>query len=258
MSSRARITTEDEPLRLTGVLCLLVVLAVVPAASADEDLLGRMAHLATHYHEDVTRLDAGVKELERLVAAQPTAPALAMLARITYIWAGARAGTREEKLAAYERGRAAAERALQHDATSVDARYWRAANFGRIVETTGGVKAVLRGISFSFVDEMKTILAQQPRYVAAYGFLGAYYARLPWPLGSVDEAASLYARAVALDPRGSQQRVGLARALIEKKKIEEAREHLRRVLEEPSPSNPAERALHDLPEARKLLDALPR
>jgi tetratricopeptide (TPR) repeat protein len=215
-----------------------------------------MAHLATHYHEDVTRLDAGMRELERLVTTEPTPPALAMLAQITYIWAGARAPTREEKLAAYERGRAAAERALQRDPTNVEARYWRAANFGRIVETTGGVKAVLRGITFNFVDEMQTILAQKPSYVAAYGFLGAYYLQLPWPLGSVDKAATMYARAVALDPHGSQQRVGLAKALIEKKKIGEAREHLVRVLEEKTPTNPAERMLHDLPDARRLLDTL--
>ncbi len=116
----------------------------------------------------------------------------------------------------------------------------------------------MRGIGFNFVDEMKTILSQQPQYVAAYGFLGAYNHRLPWPLGSLDEAVSLYAKAVALDPHGSQQRVGLARTLIDKKKIQEAREHLVRVLEEKAPTNPAEWTLHDLPEARRLLEALPR
>jgi tetratricopeptide (TPR) repeat protein len=238
------------------VLCL-ALLSAVPAR-ADDAVLGRMAHLATHYHEDVSRLDAGVKELERLVAAEPTPAALAMLARITYIWAGARATTRDEKLAAYERGRDAAERALQRDPSHADARYWRASNYGRIVETTGGVKAVLRGIGFNFVDEMKTILGRDPRYIPAYGFLGAYYLRLPWPLGSVDEAATMYAKAVALDPHGSQQRVGLAKALIEKKKIADAREHLQRVVDEMAPTNPAERALHDLPEARRLLETLLR
>ena len=193
--------------RATGGVFCLVLVVFLPVAWADDGVLGRMAHLATHYHEDVTRLDKGVKELERVVAAAPTPPALAMLAQITYIWAGARASTRDEKLAAYERGRDAAERALQRDPSSADARYWRAANFGRIVETTGGVKAVVRGIGFNFVEEMKTILSQQPQYVAAYGFLGAYNHRLPWPLGSLDEAVSLYAKAVALDPHGSQQRV---------------------------------------------------
>jgi tetratricopeptide (TPR) repeat protein len=240
------------------VVFCLVLLVVVPAARADDSMLGRMAHLATHYHEDVTRLDGGVKELERLVAAEPTPAALAMLARITYIWAGARATTREEKLAAYERGREAAERALQRDPNNADARYWRAANFGRVVETTGGVTAVLKGVGFSFVDEMKTILNRRPDYVAAYGFLGAYYLRLPWPLGSVDEALSMYAKAVALEPHGSQQRVGLAKALIEKKRFGEAREHLVHVVEEKTPANPAERMLHDLPDARRLLETLPR
>src|SRR5687768_5126220 len=129
--------------RAGGGVSYLVLVFALTAAWADDGVLRRMAHLATHYHEDVTRLDDGRKELERLVAAEPTPPALAMLAQITYIWAGARAASREEKLVAYERGRDAAERALQRDPSNADARYWRAANFGRIVETTGGVKAVL-------------------------------------------------------------------------------------------------------------------
>jgi tetratricopeptide (TPR) repeat protein len=242
------------------MLCLVVVcvLAVPPAAWSDDGLLARMAHLTTHYHEDAGRLDAGVKELERSVAGDPSPPALAMLAQITYLWADVRAATRDEKLAAYDRGRDAAERALKRDPRNVDARYWRAANVGRSIETKGGVEAALQGLGFDFVGEMKTILDMQPRYSAAYGFLGAYYSRLPWPLGDVDKAARMYTEGVALDPHGTQQRIGLAKILIDRKKTAEAREQLLRVLNETAPSNPAEWTLHHAPDARRLLEGLSR
>jgi tetratricopeptide (TPR) repeat protein len=237
--------------------CLFAV-CLVAAAWADDGLLARMAHLATHYHEDPSRLDAAVREMERAVAADPTPPRLAMLARITYVRADVRAPTREERLAAYERARETAERALARDPDNVDARYWRAVNVGRSIQLTGGIKAAVKGLSFSFVDEMTAILERQPGYVSAYAFLGAYYHALPWPLGSVDKAVAMYARAVTLDPHGTQQRVGLAKALIDKKKPAEAREHLLRVLDEKTPSNPAEWTLKDRPEARALLDTLTR
>jgi hypothetical protein len=72
----------------------------------------------------------------------------------------------------------------------------------------------------------------------------------------VDEAMRMFKKGLALNPRGTGMRVGLAKTLIGKKMPTEARVELRRVLDETAPSNPAEWKLRDVPAARKLLETL--
>jgi len=60
-----------------------------------------------------------------------------------------------------------------------------------------------------------------------------------------------------VDGRFTGLRVGLARTLIKRGRIPEARGELQAVLDEKTPSNPADWTLKDSPEARRLLDALP-
>jgi len=60
-----------------------------------------------------------------------------------------------------------------------------------------------------------------------------------------------------VDGRFTGLRVGLARTLIKRGRIPEARRELQAVLDEKAPSNPADWTLKDSPEARRLLDALP-
>ena len=237
------------------VLLSLVVAWPVVADAADPGLLTRMNYLATHYHEDPARLDAGRAELEKAVAAEPSVPALAMLARITYIWGDVRVTTRDDKLAAYDRGRQVADLALQRDPKSADARFWRAVNLGRWAELKGVFQAL--GEVRTLRDEMNAILREHPNYTSAYSFLGNYYYQVPGLLGGdVDEAMRMFKKGLALNPRGTGMRVGLAKTLIGKKMPKEARVELQRVLDETAPSNPAEWKLRDVPAARKLLETL--
>ena len=73
------------------VAALMVsLLAASSASAADPALVTRMAHLASHYHEDPARLDAGRAELEAAVVAEPSVPVLVSLAQISYIWGDVR------------------------------------------------------------------------------------------------------------------------------------------------------------------------
>jgi tetratricopeptide (TPR) repeat protein len=214
-----------------------------------------MAHLASHYHEGVDRLDGGRAELEAAARARPTVPVLVALARISYVWGDVRATGRDAKLAAYERGRQAADEAFKLDPASADARYWRAVNLGRWAETKGVFSALAEVTTLR--DEMQAILRFHPAYTDAYGFLGSYYCELPWLIGGdVDKALGMFGKGLALEPRATGQRVGLAKALIKKGRLEDARAELQRVLDEKTPSNPAEWRLRDVAEARKLLETL--
>lgn len=236
---------------------LLSLLAVWPApanAAADAGLRSRMERLTTHYHEDPTRLDAARAELEAAVTAQPSVALLVMLAQISYLWGDIRGSTSDAKIQAYERGRQAADLALQRDPGNADARFWRAANLGRWLEGHRLQAATKIG---SLRDEVQAIIRDHPDYVGAYSFLANYYYRAPWPWGSLDEATKMFRQGLARDPRASGMRVGLARTLIDKRMPNEARAELQRVLDEKAPSNLAEWTLRDAPDARKLLDSLP-
>jgi tetratricopeptide (TPR) repeat protein len=236
---------------------LLSLLAVWPApASAADDpgLLPRMERLTTHYHEDPTRLDASRAELEAAVAAQPSVALLVMLAQISYIWGDIRGATSDAKMRAYERGRQAADLALQRDPGSADARFWRAVNLGRWLERNW-LQAVAK--IGSVRDEVQAIIRDHPDYVGAYSFLGNYYYRAPWPWGNLDEAMRMFRQGLAREPRATGMRVGLARTLIDKSMPNEARAELQRVLDEKAPTNFAEWTLRDAPNARKLLESLP-
>jgi tetratricopeptide (TPR) repeat protein len=234
-------------------MCLLAVWPA-PASAADAGLLPRMERLLTHYHEDPTRLDAARTELEAAVASQSSVALLVMLAQISYVWGDIRGSTSDAKVQAYERGRQVAELALQRDPGNVDARFWRAANLGRWLERHRLRAATQIG---SLRDEMQAIIRDHPDYAAAYGFLGYYYYRAPWPLGDLDEAMKMFRQGLTRDPRASGMRVGLARTLVDKGRPNDARAELRRVLDEKAPSNLADWTLRDAPDARKLLESLP-
>ena len=61
---------------------------------------------------------------------------------------------------------------------------------------------------------------------------------------------------VMLDPKYTWLRVGLAKTLVKKKRVDEARRELRAVLDEKEPRNLADWTLKDSQQARELLDSL--
>jgi hypothetical protein len=234
---------------------LLALLATCATSVADEVLITRMTRLASHYHEDVSQLDAGRDELEAAVKRVPSVQMLVVLARICYVWGDVRATPRDAKLASFGRGRDVANQAFELEPENTEARYWRAVNLGRWVETKGMFSALAEVASLR--DEMNVILRRHPDYTPAYGFLGSYYSQVPWLLGGdLNKARKMFDEGLALDPHGTGQRVGLAKTLIQQKNIIRARAELQRVLDEKMPSNPAEWTLRDAPEARRLLRTL--
>jgi tetratricopeptide (TPR) repeat protein len=235
-------------------LLTLFVVCPAPVRAADAELVPRMQRLTTHYHEDPARLDAGRAELEAAVKSQPSVAVLVMLAQISYVWGDIRGSTSDAKIQAYERGRQVADLALQQEPGNADARFWRAANLGRWLERNRLRAATQVG---TLRDEMQAIIRDHPDYAGAYGFLGYFYYRAPWPWGNRDEAMKMFRQGLARAPRNTGMRVGLARTLVDKGLADDARAELQRVLAEKAPSNLADWTLRDAPDARKLLESLP-
>ncbi len=73
--------------------------------------------------------------------------------------------------------------------------------------------------------------------------------------GDLDRAEKLFRTGLGLDPTFTSIRVGLAKTLLKKGRVAEARKELEAVLAEKAPHNLADWTLKDSVEARELLDS---
>jgi hypothetical protein len=245
---------------MRGVATIGVLIGILlsggPAGAASA-LVRELEVVATRYHEDPARLDRVRDELRRATASAPDADTLVALARVSLIWGDVRATTTEDKLAAYDQGRQAGKRAAELTPRSAPAHFWAAANTGRWGQTKGVVRSlfllpdVQRGID--------TVIEIDPGFAPVYVLAGTVYYEVPGLLGGdLARSEAMFRKGLALDPRFTAMRVGLARTLIKLGRAAEARQELQAVLGERSPTNPAEWTVKDAPEARRLVEGLPR
>lgn len=234
-----------------------VLLAVTWAARAEatSPYVAELAGFFSRYHEDPPRLDTIQAGLEAAVKTDPDLPNLLALAQVCFIWGDIRAQTEEEKLHAYDRGRQAAERAVELDPKNVWAHLWFAINTARWGQTNGVVTSLF--LLPTVKREINTILKLDPNLPPAYALAGNVYYEVPGLLGGdLAMAERMFRKGLELDPRFTSMRVGLARVLIKQGRVAEAREELQRVLDEKHPENLADWTLKDSKRARALLDAL--
>ena len=96
-----------------------------------------------------------------------------------------------------------------------------------------------------------------PAFTPAYVLGGNVFYEVPSLLGgNVDRAEEMFRKALTLDGQLTAAHVGLAKTLIKKRQLAEARSELQAVLDEQHPRSPAEWTLHDAPEARELLRSI--
>jgi tetratricopeptide (TPR) repeat protein len=104
---------------------------------------------------------------------------------------------------------------------------------------------------------METALELDPRFPPAYVLAGTVYYEVPGLFGGdLEKSETLFRRGLEVDPRFTGLRLGLARTLIKRGRIAEARRELEAVLGEKAPTNPADWTLKDAPQARALLASL--
>lgn len=233
----------------------VMILLAVTAAHADPALLARVDTVATQYHERPTQLDALRDELTRAVDREPRPDVLIALARISFIWGDVRAASAGQKLDAYDRGREAARRAMEAEPKNALAHLWYATNMARWGQTKGVVRSL-----FLLPDvqrEIATVLELDPKLTAVYALAGNVYYEVPGMLGGdLDKAETMFRRGLEQDPRFTAMRVGLAKTLIRRGRIADARRELDAVLTESAPRNRADHAMKDTPEARRLLESI--
>lgn len=234
---------------------IVLVLCTAGAGWAQSPLAAEVRALASRYHEDPARIDTLRAAVTRAAETDPQVENLLALAQIAFLAGDIRARTPEDKLAAYEQGRQAARRAAELAPRSARAHFWYATNAGR----WGQTKGVLRSLFLlpEVTRGMETALELDPGFPPAYALAGTVYYEVPGLFGGdLEKSEALFRRGLEVDPRSTGLRVGLARTLIKRGRVAEARRELRAALDEKAPANVADWTLTDAPEARALLASI--
>lgn len=240
---------------MRALLAGMALLATVGTAWAGSPLVGELQALSTRYHEDPKKIDQLKASLEKAVETDPQFDTLLALAQVCFMYGDVRAGTEEQKLEAYDRGRQAAKRAIELAPKSAPAQFWYGTNTGRWGQTKGIARSLF--LLPSVKEAMQTALALDPGFAPAYALGGNIYSEVPgYAGGDLDRSEAMFRKGLELDPRYTNMRLGLARTLLKKGRTADARRELEAVLGEKTPSNPADWTMKDLPQAKALLAAI--
>jgi len=241
-----------------AALVLVALLLAPPAggtAQAQSPLAAEVRAFAFRYHENPPRLDTLYTGLTEAVKTDSHLDNFLALAQAAFIWGDIRARTVEDKLAAYERGRQAGQRAVELAPRNALAHLWLAINAGR----WGQTKGVLRSLFLlpTVREHMDAALELDPKLLPAYTLAGLVYAEVPVLFGGdLEKSEALFRKALALDARWTSARVGLARTLLKRGRGDDARRELEAVAAEREPRNLADWTMKDSREARELLATL--
>jgi tetratricopeptide (TPR) repeat protein len=241
---------------MRAAAAIVMLLCAAGAACAQASLAAEVRALADHYHESPARIDALRLVVAQAAQTDPGVDNLLALAQIAFLYGDVRARGAQEKLDAYEQGRQAARRAAEIAPRNARAHFWSATNAGR----WGQTKGVLRSLFLlpEVKRGMETALELDPGFPPAYVLAGTVYYEVPRLFGGdLEKSERLFRKGLEVDGRFTGLRVGLARTLITRGRVPEARRELQAVLDEKAPSNAADWTMKDAPEARRLLAELP-
>jgi tetratricopeptide (TPR) repeat protein len=224
-----------------------ILVAQTPAESARA--------LVARYHEDLTAIDRARDLLEAALARDRQVDTMVALSYVHFLYGDVRATTTEEKLAAYERGREIGQRAVELAPRDPEAHVWYGINTGRWGLTRGVMRSLF--LLPTVREQVDATLALDPRNLRALALSGNVFLEVPALFGGDrDRAEQQFRRALEIDPHFTVARVDLARVLIAKSQLSDARRELQRVIDERAPNSIADWTVKDLPRARQLLESL--
>jgi tetratricopeptide (TPR) repeat protein len=234
-----------------------MLLFLMPATPswARSPLAAEVRAFSTRYHEHLPRLDAIREDLLLATKNGADVDDLIALAQVCFIWGDVRAATSEQKLAAYEQGRAAAKRAVELDPKNAAAHFWYGTNTARWGQSNGVVRSLF--LLSTVRQEIQTVLDLDPKFTPVYALAGNVLFEVP-PLmgGDLHKAEEMFRRGLEQDPKFTGMRVGLAKVLIKQRRIPEAQRELQAVLEEKDPRNLADWVMKDNRQAVTLLRSI--
>jgi tetratricopeptide (TPR) repeat protein len=237
-----------------AALCgVLLALASSTGAATPSPAVEELAVVFTRYNEDPSRVDSLRERLERAAeATDADDETLLAFAQVSFLWGDVRATTPEQKLAAYDSGRHAAQRVIARAPRSPLAHFWHATNTARWGQIKGLTSSLF--LLKTLKHEIQTVLELDPTYTPIYFLAGTVDYEVPRFFGGdIDRAEAMFRKGLLQDPRFTGIRVGLAKVLMSKGRFADAVRELEAVLSETAPANPADWTLRDKPEASRLL-----
>ena len=234
---------------------VMLILLTAGPAWAQSPLVAEARAWATRYHEDPARIDKLRAQLTEAVKSDSHVDTLLTLAQMCFIWGDIRARTPEDKLEAYDQGRQAARRAVELAPRSALAHFWYGTTTGRWGQTKGVMRSLF--LLPTVKHEIEAVFELDPSFAPGYSLAGNVYYEVPAMLGGdLDKAEQMFRKGLALDPKFTGLRVGLAKTLIKKGQRAEARRELQAVLDERAPTNRADWTMKDVKQSRELLESL--
>jgi len=238
-----------------AVLLLVASLVLAPSTALGQSPVESARALVARYHEDPSLIDRARDLLEAALARDRQVDTMVMLAYVHFLYGDVRATTTEDKLAAYDRGREVAKRAVELAPKNPEAHAWYGINAGR----WGLTKGVMRSLFLlpTVRQEADTTLELDPKNLRALALSGNVFLEVPGLFGGDRvKAEQQFRKALEIDPHFTVARVDLARVLIAGARYAEARQELQRVVDERAPNNIADWTAKDLPRARQLIESL--
>ncbi|MCX5750972.1 MAG: tetratricopeptide repeat protein [Candidatus Saganbacteria bacterium] len=215
------------------VLGLLVFGILVSAAFAENptDLMKR-ADLLYDGRRELVKCQESLNLYHEILKMDPQNSEAAWKLSRGYYFLGDRISV--DKISAYEKGEAAAKRAIAINPKESEAHFWLGVNMGRIGEERGVLNSLF--LVQPIKDEMDVVINIDPNYAGADHVLSVLYRKAPgWPIsiGDGDKALKYAEKAIALDPDRLLYRVGIAEVYIAQGKKTEAKLILEKVLDMP-------------------------
>jgi len=241
-------------------MCLLLALLLVPAlieTASAETPVETARGLLRQYQEDPSRIDRARDLLEAAVAkgAGNDVPTLLALTRAWFLYGEERAKTDEAKIAAYERARDVARRAVELAPKDPDAHLWYAITLGTWSQAKGLLHSALALRDLR--KEVDVVLQLDPKNIEAHVMAGSIARELPILLGGDRrEAEEHFKTAQRLDPRLTGVRIELAQLYIDQGRYAEARQQLQSVLTEKAPTDRPRWTVKEVPKARQMLESI--
>lgn len=155
----------------------LASVAVVVSAAVAETAVEAATKLIAGFHHDLARLDRAREILDGALRAEPRSDTMVMLSQVHLLQGDFTARTRDEKLAAYERGREVAKQAIALAPRDDAAHLWYVSNIRRWGQTVGVMQAL--GLLRTMREDLELVVSLNPRSARGHMGIGSFLFELP-------------------------------------------------------------------------------
>lgn len=223
--------------KIYASLALALALCLTPAMVAqatDAAALQKKGDELFAQRADLAKARQAAEAFAAAMKADPKDPTPAWkLARVQY-WLGKHAVGDDAKVAEFEKGIAAAKKAIALDPNSVGGHYWLGVSYGLY----GSAKGITKSLSLidPIKDEMAKVIALNPKYDSggAYRVLGRLYFKVPGIFGgSNSKAIDNLKKAISIGPHRWLNQLYLAEVYIDEGEDAKAKELLKAVIAGP-------------------------